>query len=243
MVEWASGHRDLEFDELHAAAGGRDGFPCGKVQEQLPDTELRMIVGMAQGADLLVAQTALALGVGVEAVLPMPLEQYAADFDAETLASLRKLLQHPDIRCDELLIGLNGRGVAAALAAAASVMAMYANLTETFIRRCSRLLKALWDGRASSSPAALPIRCFVTSVSEPTRVTLWNPSSSSRHWRNPTVPSRWCTGIPHRAQRHRPGVGLRMTRASGAYVGENALQVQHTMPSWLKKSELAELNS
>ena len=85
-----SGHRDLEPDELPRLREAVTGF-VRQLREQLPDTELRMIVGMAQGADLLVAQTALALGVGVEAVLPMPLEQYAADFDAETLASLKKL--------------------------------------------------------------------------------------------------------------------------------------------------------
>src|SRR5256885_13747938 len=94
-------HRDLEPEELPRLREAVTGF-VRQLREQLPDTQLRMVVGMAQGADLLVAQTALALGVRVEAVLPMPLEQYAADFDAATLASLKKLLQHPDIRCVEL---------------------------------------------------------------------------------------------------------------------------------------------
>src|SRR5207302_177717 len=105
-----SGHRDLEPDELPRLREAVTGF-VRQLREQLPDTELRIIVGMAQGADLLVAQTAA----------------------------------------------------------------------------------------RQTSPAAPPTRCFVISVPEPTRATLWNPSSSSRRTRNPTVPSRWCTGHPPRA--------------------------------------------
>src|SRR2546423_9019373 len=139
-----SGHRDLEPEELPRLREAVTGF-VRQLREQLPDTQLRMIVGMAQGADLLVAQTALALGVGVEAVLPMPLEQYAADFDPATLASLKKLLRHPDIRCVELSSDSAGDAL---LHSAAQRDAMYANLTDTLIRRSSLLL-ALWDGRAS----------------------------------------------------------------------------------------------
>ena len=40
------------------------------------------MAGMATGADLLVVQTALELGFGVDAMLPMRLEHYAADFDS-----------------------------------------------------------------------------------------------------------------------------------------------------------------
>src|SRR5438552_16986524 len=111
------------------------------IREQQPSTEMRIIVGMYQGAYLLVAQTALALGVGVEAVLPMPLEQYAADFDAETLASLKKLLQHPDIRCDELS-PVTSTGEVLLQHSAAQRDAMYANLTDT-LNLCSNLLHVL----------------------------------------------------------------------------------------------------
>jgi hypothetical protein len=123
-----------------------------QLREQLPDTELRMIVGMAQGADLLVVQTALALGVGVEAVLPMPLDQYAADFDAETLVSLKKLLRHPEIRCVELSSGAPTDD-ACLQHSPAQRDAMYANLTDTLIRRSSLLL-ALWDGRPTPAPGS-----------------------------------------------------------------------------------------
>src|SRR4029077_10680158 len=140
-----SGHRDLDPDDSPRLREAVTNF-VQQLKAHLPDTDLRLIVGMAQGADLLVAETALGLGVAVEAVLPMPLEQYAADFDAETLASLKTLLQHPDIRCDEL--SPVSTGEALLQHSAAQRDAMYANLTDTLIRRSSLLL-ALWDGRAS----------------------------------------------------------------------------------------------
>src|SRR4030095_835739 len=97
-----TGHRDLDPHELLHLRGAVTDF-VRHLREQLPDTELRIAVGMAEGADLLVAQTVLELGVRVNAVLPMPIEHYAADFHADTFALLKKLLQHPDVHCDELL--------------------------------------------------------------------------------------------------------------------------------------------
>ena len=102
------------------------------------------MVGMAAGADLLVAQTAVALGVGVDAVLPMPLNEYAADFDTESLGLLRSLLQHPAVRCVEL--SLPGSPVAPDVA---NRDARYANLTQQLTRHSSLLL-ALWDGKSSA---------------------------------------------------------------------------------------------
>jgi len=61
-----SGHRDL-------TAGGiadlRDAVArfVNELHQLLPDTPLRILVGMADGADLVVAQTAVDLGVAVEA--------------------------------------------------------------------------------------------------------------------------------------------------------------------------------
>src|SRR6267143_1559498 len=192
-----SGHRDLDPDDLPRLREAVTGF-VQQLREQLPDTELRMIVGMAEGADLLVAQTALALGVGVEAVLPMPLDQYAADFDAETLVSLKKLLRHPEIRCVELSSGAPTDD-ACLQHSAAQRDAMYANLTDTLIRRSSLLL-ALWDGRASQLPGGtadtvlryLGVRTdenqhaetikFVSAGEEPdvaARLVYWTPTARS----------------------------------------------------------------
>ncbi len=113
------------------------------IRTRLPDSELQFAIGMAEGADLLVAQTILELGERVNAVLPMPLHDYSADFDAENFALLQSLLKHPNVECDELALP-SPAGSPGADARAA----MYLNLTRTLIRRTSLLL-ALWDGRPS----------------------------------------------------------------------------------------------
>src|SRR5580693_954672 len=55
-----SGHRDLAPQDTPRLREAVTTF-VQQLQAYLPDTELRLIVGMAEGADLLVAETALAL--------------------------------------------------------------------------------------------------------------------------------------------------------------------------------------
>jgi len=147
FIVGVSGHRDLDPDDISRLRDAVTEF-VHRLKRYLPDTELRIIVGMAAGADLLVAQAALDLGVIVEAVLPMSLAQYAADFDADTLALLKRLLARPDVHCVELappthLVDEHGE--------VADRDAMYANLTAALVRR-SGLLLALWDGNPSNLP-------------------------------------------------------------------------------------------
>jgi len=119
-----------------------------QLAEHLPDSELWIVAGMATGADLLVAETALELGFGVDAMLPMPLEHYAADFDADSFDVLKRLLAHPRVRCRELpLTAASGEAVTAI----ADRDVHYALLTRHLIRGCS-LLIALWDGEPSPLP-------------------------------------------------------------------------------------------
>jgi hypothetical protein len=144
-----SGHRDLDAEQLPQLRAAVAGF-VRQLKGYLPETDLHLIVGMAAGADLLVAETAVALGVEVEAVLPMPLAHYATDFDAHTLASLKELLRHPRVRCIELSLP-PGSAPAPDLQSPVERDALYANLTRSLIRRSSLLL-ALWDGRISQLP-------------------------------------------------------------------------------------------
>jgi hypothetical protein len=144
FVVGVSGHRDLRPDTLPYL---RDAVTAilRQLAEHLPDSELWIVAGMATGADLLVAQTALDLGFGVDAVLPMPLEHYAADFDADSFDVLKRLLAHPKVRCRELPL-------TAVLGEPGTVIpdrdVHYAMLTRHLIRGCS-LLIALWDGEPS----------------------------------------------------------------------------------------------
>jgi hypothetical protein len=232
-----SGHRDLDPDDSARLREAVIDF-VQQLKRHLPDTELRLIVGMAAGADLLVAETALGLGVPVEAVLPMPLEHYAADFDDRTLAQLKELLRRPQVRCVEL--SADARDAGTGPHSREQRDRMYANLTDSLIRRSSLLL-ALWDGRSSQLPGGtadtvlryLGVRTdhnrdgstihFIEVAEEPEsapRLVYWTPALRSGATSGAPVPSP--------------------CYLAGA--GDNVLQVLRSMPQRLAR-QLAELNS
>jgi len=146
FVVGVTGHRDLHPDVLEHLRGAVAGF-LKELGTHLADSEVRVMAGMASGADLLVAQTALDLGLPVDAVLPMPLAHYAADFDTASFAALKKLLAHPQVSCIELPLCT----AADESAAAASRDDHYLALTGVLTRACN-LLVAIWDGESSVLP-------------------------------------------------------------------------------------------
>jgi hypothetical protein len=149
FVVGVSGHRDLHPDTLPQLRVVLAQF-LRQLRERLPDSDVRIMAGMATGADLLVVQTALALGFSVDAMLPMQLAQYAADFDQDSFALLRELLARPAVRCVEL--PLSARAEQDAAAAGISLQdARYSMLTQT-LSHGSSLLIALWDGESSPLP-------------------------------------------------------------------------------------------
>jgi hypothetical protein len=231
-----SGHRDLDGEQLPQLRAAVASF-VRQLKEYLPDTDLHLIVGMAAGADLLVAETAVELGVEVEAVLPMPLTHYASDFDAHTLASLKELLRHPRVRCLELSPPA-GSAHAPDPHSPQLRDALYANLTSSLIRRSSLLL-ALWDGRVSQLAGGtadtvlrfLGVRNddhagpesfeFIEAPDEAEaaeRLVYWAPTARSG-------------GAPHES---RPPCFLLAS-------GESTLQMLRTMPGLLRH-QLADLN-
>ena len=144
LVIGVSGHRDPHLVALAQLGRHVDEF-LADLKRRLPDTELRIMTGMAQGADLLVARAATRAGCKVDAVLPMPLEHYIEDFDAESAATLRELLADPAVTCT-VLSPPPGSDPHAPHGAGRDVF--YANLTQVLTDKCN-LLVALWDGRPS----------------------------------------------------------------------------------------------
>jgi hypothetical protein len=144
-----SGHRDLHADTLHSLRGAVADI-LSQLKQRLPHSEVRLMSGMATGADLLAVQVALELGFCVDAILPMDLAQYAADFDPDSFELLKTLLAHPRVNSVEL--PLSAAAEAAAAAAGISQRdARYTVVTQTLTRGCSLLL-ALWDGKSSALP-------------------------------------------------------------------------------------------
>jgi hypothetical protein len=149
FIVGVSGHRDLHPKTLQHLRLALEEI-LKRLKEHLPDSEVRVMAGMATGADLLVVQTALALGFGVDAMLPMRLDQYAADFDPDSLALLKTLLVHPAVHT--FALPLRARAIESPTPADISRRdARYAALTQTLTRGCS-LLIALWDGESSLLP-------------------------------------------------------------------------------------------
>jgi hypothetical protein len=149
FVVGVSGHRDLHPDAIQHLRIAVATI-LGQLKGHLPDSELRIMAGMAAGADLLAAQTALELGCSVDALLPMPLAQYAADFDPQSFGLLETLLAHPRTRRCELLTSAPWQEAAEA-ADSATRDARYSTLTQNLNDGCS-LLIALWDGESSLLP-------------------------------------------------------------------------------------------
>jgi hypothetical protein len=144
FVIGVSGHRDPHAAHLPQLRSQVEVF-LTDLKRRLSDTELRIMTGMAQGADLLVAGEAVKAGCKVDAVLPMPLERYIEDFDAESGAALRALLTDPAVTCT-VLPPPPGADPNAPHGAGRSVF--YANLTQALTAKCNLLL-ALWDGNTS----------------------------------------------------------------------------------------------
>lgn len=142
-----SGHRDLHPDCV-ARLRTEVIHILQQLRERLPNFEVRLMAGMATGADLLVAQIALEMRLGVDAMLPMPLVQYASDFDQDSFDILTRVLAHPRVRFVELPLSAREDAAAAGISPRD---AHYSALTRTLIRGCNMLI-ALWDGEPSILP-------------------------------------------------------------------------------------------
>ena len=145
LVIGVTGHRDPHPADAPQLSRQIEIF-LSDLKRRLPDTELRIMTGMAQGADLLVAAAAVKVGCKVDALLPLPLEQYLADFDAASSAALRGLLADPAVHASVLP---PPPGVDARSHHGEYRSAFFANLTRALTAKCNLLL-ALWDGNSST---------------------------------------------------------------------------------------------
>lgn len=157
-----TGHRDLVPEEvprirkevrrwLESLAAEHEGL------------ELELLTGLAAGADQLVAEVALELGIDLIAVLPFNLDEYRKDFaepgEAERFAALLEratAIALPPVEGDSIE-GIRGGG--------ASRDRQYAQMG-VFISNHCQVLLALWDGRDSDAlgGTAAVVRYHLTAV-------------------------------------------------------------------------------
>ena len=147
LIVGATGHRDLHAGSVSQLRRRVQDF-LADVRRRLQNTELRIMTGMAHGADLLAARTALQAGWKIDAVLPLPLDRYLEDFDAQSSSELRAVIENSAVTCT-VLPAPDGSDLEAKHGAGRA--AFYSNLTRTLIER-THLLLAMWDGKASSRP-------------------------------------------------------------------------------------------
>src|SRR6266566_1476448 len=100
-------------------------------------TQVRIISSLAEGADRIVAEVALAFGFGLEVILPFDRAAYEADFSGEeSRREFGELLKHAsaifEIEDEKALIARDHAYVAAG---------------EELLAQCDLLL-AIWDGAA-----------------------------------------------------------------------------------------------
>ena len=138
-----TGHRDPHADDIAAAEAALDRV-FSDLRQRLPDTPLRIVCGMADGADRIAARVALRHRLPVTALLPMPLHEYIADFSPQSLAEIQEILAQPGVHQVELPIPTDLRSHEAPLGPVARD-ALYRRLGECLGRKCNLIL-ALWDG-------------------------------------------------------------------------------------------------
>jgi hypothetical protein len=141
FVIGVTGHRDLRAADLPVLEQ-TVRRAIEQIRDRFPHTPLIVLSQLAEGADRLVSQVALDLGLSMIVPLPMPQAEYEKDFDKPgSLDDFRSLLGQsnwhfvvPGAEGEELTgLGGNARSQRYALAGA-------------FIAQSSQILLALWDG-------------------------------------------------------------------------------------------------
>jgi len=138
-----TGHRDIRPDDVETLRQKSTEF-LTHLQTSMPGTGITVISGLAEGADRIFAEAALALDMDVEAVLPMPLLHYKNDFEESSCSDLERLLNNEKVLCIELAL-TPGLGSNESSWPQGARDALYANLSEDLRFRSSMLI-AFWDG-------------------------------------------------------------------------------------------------
>ena len=138
IILGVTGHRDLpseDIDVLQLAV--REFFQ--RLKRNHPHSPFKLISGLAEGADRIVAEVALELEFGLVAALPMPQAEYEVDFESpQSLAQFRHLLG----KAESCFVVAQEADIASR---APSRDLKYLALGR-YIARHSQIVIALWDG-------------------------------------------------------------------------------------------------
>ncbi|MGB5208882.1 MAG: hypothetical protein WBP60_00035 [Gammaproteobacteria bacterium] len=144
LVIAVTGHRDLLSSEVAGIRDQVNSFLRG-LRESYPDRRLRVMSPLAEGADRLVAECALELGIELSVPLPMPKALYLTDFDSE---ESREQFEKLYTSASEILELPLTRGVTESQISSPGPARsrQYAQLGVFLCAHCHILL-AVWDGK------------------------------------------------------------------------------------------------
>jgi len=144
-----TGHRDIDPADVDHLRKTVEGLLV-QLRQRLPGIHVELVSGMADGADRIAAEAALAAGMNVHALLPMPLDMYLTDFDEASQAHLKGLLADPRVQTTELELPLGIDREQASVHGWARD-ALYVALAER-LREGTSILLAMWDGEDRGLP-------------------------------------------------------------------------------------------
>ena len=146
LVVGVTGHRNLAAHEIETVrARVRECFT--QLQRDFPQLPLVVLSSLAEGADQLVAEEALAAGARLVAPLPLARDLYAQDFtDPVARAKFDALCA----RAQVLELPLLADNTQAAVATASPARDRQYTQAGIFVASHSHILLALWDGRPSA---------------------------------------------------------------------------------------------
>ncbi|WP_265562249.1 hypothetical protein [Sphingomicrobium arenosum] len=145
-----TGHRpprlaNDQHDRIHAqcaeifalARGAMDALAASETRLfAARDPAIKLVSSLAEGADVIAAEAALASGAQLVACLPLPRDTYARDFSAEAWARTEALIEQSGA---VLTLDPNGHGAEASYEAAGRIV----------LAQCDILI-AIWDGEAAA---------------------------------------------------------------------------------------------
>ncbi len=146
LVVAVTGHRDLAPDELPRIREKVRAFLC-ELRDDYPDRIVAVMSTLAEGADRLVAQEALALGLPLTVPLPMPRALYVSDFTTQESRDEFERLCAAAIDVFELPL-TPGNTIATIGEPGNNRSRQYAQAGVFLCAHCHVLL-ALWDGKES----------------------------------------------------------------------------------------------
>ncbi len=148
MVIGVTGHRDIRTDEI---PGIRDRVRALLLDlgERFPQRRLRVLSPLAEGADRLVAEVAIELGVELSVVMPMPRDIYFSDFSgAESIAEFEALYARA---FDVFELPIARGGTLESIREPGRARDLQYAQSGVFLSAHCHILLALWDGKTSGA--------------------------------------------------------------------------------------------